>query len=279
MDSAFKIRQATLADFKFISSIANHEDWNVSENDAEPLLALDPLGSFIAELNNETIGCITAIKYGTHCHIGFYIIKEGHRGKGYGTQLFEQAMSHAKDAKTVGLDAVEEHQHVYEKSGFKAYERFMGYQRKAEGVLHAELVDLKQVPGDQLAEYDQSVGKNPRRTYLEALLKQENYYGLGLIKENILRGYGIIRKSHVGYEIGPMIADDAETFEKILDGLQSLVSGQEVIINTFERDLITQEVMARQKWPLVRRLVTMYLNGVPPERDRTKAYIPLAEIG
>ncbi len=47
------------------------------------------------ELNNELIGCISAIAYdNAYGFIGFYIVVPEYRGKGFGLQLWNYSMNY-----------------------------------------------------------------------------------------------------------------------------------------------------------------------------------------
>jgi len=278
MDSDYIIRRMTPEDFKAAAAIANEEFWNESEHDAIPYLSIDPDVFFVGELKGEIIAAICGVKYSNYAHIGLYLMKKEYRGKGYGLKLFEKAMEHVKGTKLIGLDAAPEQVKNYEKWGFKIHGKGLGFKRKAEGVRSKNHIDIKDVSFSQLVEYDEKCFGESRSNLLKALISQEGYYGLGLVKERELKGYGFLRKTLNGYKIGTFVADDKETTEEILSGLQSLVAGEEVCIDTLENNTEMQEVMKKQEWTERMFFYRMYTEGMR-ELDLTKAYAVILELG
>ncbi|MGI0482044.1 GNAT family N-acetyltransferase [Geminocystis sp. CENA526] len=85
---------------------AKKEGWNPGKYDLKTFYHTDSQGFFIGKLNNESIGCISAISYDEYFgFLGFYIVKSDFRGKGYGIQLWRHALSHLKE-RNIGLDGV-----------------------------------------------------------------------------------------------------------------------------------------------------------------------------
>lgn len=70
------------------------EQWRAGIKDAESILACDPTGSFVGELNGKPVGCLALIKYGdSFAFVGCFIVSEEYRGKGYGKKIYNAAMT------------------------------------------------------------------------------------------------------------------------------------------------------------------------------------------
>ena len=78
-----------------------------------------PTGYFAGILDGEMVSSISAVSYGKDFgFIGFYIVKPGYRGQGYGLAVWKAAMRYLGN-RTIGLDGVLAEEKTYEKSGFK----------------------------------------------------------------------------------------------------------------------------------------------------------------
>ena len=274
----FKVRQMAPEDFKIAAYLANQESWNESEKDKMPFFAIDPNGFFVGELNGEGVATVSGVKYNNYAHIGLYLVKKECRGKGYGLKVFEQAMDHVKDVEVIGLDAAEEQVKNYEKWGFKIFDKGLGFQRQADGDLSNNLIELKTVDFEKLVEYDEKCFGDCRRNFLKALLDQEGYHSLGFVEEGVIKGYGFLRKSQVGYKVGPFVAEDKSTAQRVLDGLQSLVKGKQIFLDTFENNKPMTDIMKEQNWTQRMYFFRMYSKGIS-KLDVNKAYAVVLEVG
>jgi N-acetylglutamate synthase-like GNAT family acetyltransferase len=91
----FVIRQATRDDCDaFAIPTAKKLEW--LPHVTEVLFPADPSGFFVGTLDNEIIGCISAVKYSsTYGFIGFFIVEEKYRGQGYISSFTDQVWSQA----------------------------------------------------------------------------------------------------------------------------------------------------------------------------------------
>ena len=273
----FHVRQMNAEDLKIVISWASHEGWLFSLHDVEVLLSADPNGFFIGEIDKEPIASFAAIKQGDYCFWNLFIVKQEYRGKGYGTQILNHARNYFQDSKVMALDATTCHVSTYQKYGFKTACQNVGFSKKAEGKLHAELVDLHTVPIDQLVKYDTDVFGYPRKKVFEALLNQRTSQALGIVEDNKLVGYGFVRKSPEGYYIGPISADNKEKAKKIFEGLQSFVAGEDVYADVFETNEEAMKIMEEQGWSQVCSFSRMYARG-KPKTDAKRMFVPFDEI-
>jgi GNAT superfamily N-acetyltransferase len=88
------------------------EGWN-------PGLAVDPEGFLIGELDGAPAATISCVNYGaSFAFLGFYIVREDLRGRGYGLRIWDAAIAHA-GPRVIGLDGVVAQPQNYRKSGFE----------------------------------------------------------------------------------------------------------------------------------------------------------------
>ncbi len=112
---------------------AANEGWNPGLYDSRCFYDTDPDGFFIAFLDNEPVGCISAVSYSNSFgFIGLYIVRPEFRKKGYGKRLWTVALEYLRD-RNVGLDGVPAQQQNYEKWGFRLAYRNIRYQGLGRG--------------------------------------------------------------------------------------------------------------------------------------------------
>ncbi len=212
------IEKMRRADVDYAIRRAAAEGWNPGVHDAECFYAADPDGFFVARRNRAVAGCISAVAYGTSFgFIGLFIVEPELRGHRVGVELGRQAMHYLKD-RTIGIDGVLNKVKNYEALGFaKAYEniRYAGKsERIASGTMdHPALVPLCTLPFETVAAYDAQHFPAPRTRFLEPWLNQADSLALGVVKNEKLAGYGVIRECLSGYKIGPLFADTPEDAE------------------------------------------------------------------
>ncbi|MGZ5006360.1 MAG: GNAT family N-acetyltransferase [Methylobacter sp.] len=210
---------------------AASEGWNPGVYDADCFYAADPEGFLVGELNNEPVATISAVKYGqTSGFIGFYIVKPEHRGQGYGIQLWNAALDRLA-GRNVGLDGVVAQQANYKKSGFELAYRNIRYEGLSGGGYSAnpDAIDLSQLPFDVIEAYDRPFFPDNRTSFLKSWLNQPKSIALGIIQEEKLSGYGMIRTCRSGYKIGPLFADSPALAEALFIALKSRVEPEKPV--------------------------------------------------
>src|SRR3954453_11892092 len=94
------------------------EGWNPGLADEACFAAADPEGFFIGELDGAPAATVSCVNYGaSFAFLGFYIVREDLRGRGYGLRIWNAAIAHA-GPRVIGLDGVVAQQQNYRLSGF-----------------------------------------------------------------------------------------------------------------------------------------------------------------
>src|SRR3954453_23421227 len=95
------------------------EGWNPGLADEACFAAADPEGFFIGELDGAPAATVSCVNYGaSFAFLGFYLVREDLRGRGYGLRIWNAAMAHA-GPRVIGLDGVVAQQQNYRMSGFE----------------------------------------------------------------------------------------------------------------------------------------------------------------
>lgn len=210
---------------------AAKEGWNPGLYDADCYYSADPNGFLIGTLDNEPIAAISAVKYGgSFGFMGFYIVKPEYRGKGYGIQIWNAGLDYLKEV-TIGLDGVVAQQNNYKKSGFNMAFRNIRYEGTGGGTppVNSGIIKLSSIPFEKINSYNQPFFPAKRSRFLEFWINQPECSALGIIKNDDLAGYGVIRKCRCGYKIGPLFADSMEFTEHLFLGLKSGVDPTETV--------------------------------------------------
>ena len=255
--AALTIRKALKSDLEFISSSASAMGWTPGLHDIGAFYNFCPDGFFVGCVGGQVIGCISAVTYNQHYgFIGYYIVAEEHRGKGYGIALWNKAMDHL-GKRTVGLDGVPEQQLNYQRSGFEiAYHNsryrcrgLVSISSDSNNTIDADsfryspasedmLVPIKTVDLHHLAAYDSQIYPVERSSFLELWRNLPDSVGIVATtakdgaaaagaESNPIRGFGMIRKCDRGWRIGPLFADTTSIFKAVLNYLLNQVAVNE----------------------------------------------------
>ena len=221
MSETMQIRNVAAQEMQLLADWAAAEGWNPGLHDAECFYAADPQGFFIGEVAGSPVGCISAVAYGQEFgFIGFYIVRPEFRGKGYGIQLWQAAMRYL-GPRNIGLDGVVAQQANYQQSGFRLAYRNIRFGTEYMNKLQPApgLVPLAQLPFEQLAAYDRRLFAFERQAFLHCWISRPLVSALGLLQQDRLAGFGVLRACREGHKIGPLFADGPREAEALLAGL------------------------------------------------------------
>ena len=105
-DGDFSIRTMQPADIERMMAWAAAEGWNPGVDDAACFVTTDADGFLVGYLHGEPAGCISVVAYDDRfAFLGFYIVAEGLRGRGYGWQLWTAGLRRL-GGRCIGLDGV-----------------------------------------------------------------------------------------------------------------------------------------------------------------------------
>ncbi|MFD2206458.1 GNAT family N-acetyltransferase [Kiloniella antarctica] len=232
----FEIRLVTEDEVQFLCDLAAGEGWNPGLRDIQCFYQADKTGFYIGLFNDEPIACISAVKYGSdYGFIGFYIVREPWRGKGYGLQIWNHAMASLED-RIIGLDGVVDQQDNYIKSGFRLSHRNIRFEGTPVVDLPTtkSLVDIRSLPEQQVIVFDEKYFSGNRQSFMKAWLNEEGHVGFSYIEKNEIQGYGVIRPYSDGYKTGPLFAETPEIAEIIFHALCNKVDGGKIILDVPE---------------------------------------------
>ena len=230
----YTIKKASRAEVQIMSDWAAQEGWNPGLNDVESFYNADPDGFFIGYWGQIPISCISAVSYGSEfSFIGFYIVKEGFRGKGHGIEIWNRAIEHLGSNQNIGLDGVVAQQENYKKSGFELAYRNVRFEY-INPIGSKEKVNEKVTPiydkdVEKILAYDLTIFGHKRESFLKSWLTQPNAMALQYVENQTVKGYGVIRKCGIGYKVGPLYCDNEQIADELFSYLRNFVKGGEKI--------------------------------------------------
>ena len=233
--SELRIRAMRPEEIAIAADWAAAEGWNPGLADAACFATVDPQGFFIGELDGEPAATVSCVNYDARfAFLGFYIVREDLRGRGYGLRVWNAAIARA-GARVIGLDGVVAQQENYRKSGFAlayANVRYGGVvaARTIESPL-AGVVPLTEVPFAAVEADDATVFPAPRPAFLRAWIAAPGRVGRALLRDGSLAAWGVIRTCRTGWKIGPLVADDRAAAEAVLAALLAEAGGGEVFLD------------------------------------------------
>ena len=275
------IRQMRPDEISIAVNWAAAEGWNPGLADDACFAAVDPEGFLIGELDGAPAATVSCVNYSaSFAFLGFYIVREDLRGRGYGRRMWDAAIAHA-GPRVIGLDGVVAQQQNYRKSGFElayANVRYGGVVAASQAP-EAGVMALADVPLAAVEAYDATVFPAPRSAFLRAWIGSPGHVGRALMRDGGLVGWGVIRPCHKGYKIGPLVADDRASAEAVLSVLLASVGGGEIFLDvpSVNRDAIA----LAQDFGLVPVFETarMYTGAIPPLRLERVFGVTTFELG
>lgn len=224
-NASFTVRAMTRPEVDLAIDWAAAEGWNPGHHDAHCFHAADPDGFWVGLVGDEPVAMISAVKYGdAFGFIGFYIVKPGWRGQGFGMAVWNAGMARLA-GRTVGLDGVVDQQANYRKSGFELAWRNCRYQGAGGGPVMADaaIIPLAILPFDAILAFDSLFFPADRRAFLRNWIDQPGAVALGILQDDRLAGYGVLRACRSGYKIGPLFADSPALAERLFLALKARV--------------------------------------------------------
>jgi GNAT superfamily N-acetyltransferase len=257
------------------------EGWNPGLADAACFAVVDPEGFLIGELDGVPAATVSCVNYGeSFAFLGFYIVRQDLRGRGYGLQIWNAAIAHAR-GRVIGLDGVVAQQQNYRKSGFElayANVRYGGTVAVPDAP-QAGVVALSEVPLAAIEAYDATVFPAPRSAFLRAWIGAPGHVGCALMQGGGLAGWGVIRPCRKGRKIGPLVADDRATAEVVLSALLASVGGGEIFLDvpSINRDAVA--LAQGLELSPVFETARMYTGAIPPLRLERVFGVTTFELG
>jgi hypothetical protein len=263
---AFSIRRMMRSEIDMAIDWAEAEGWNPGLHDADCFHAADPNGFLIGLLDNEPVAMVSAVAYeDSYGFMGFYIVKPEVRHRTYGGQLADEGMRRLGN-RLIGIDSVRPDLVSKQRPDFKPAHtnyRFKWIKDAQWSVAH-QIIELSRASFSTITAYDREVFGFSRDGFLKCWISGPGARALGVLKDDKLSGYGVIRECREGFKIGPLFADNAEFARMLFEALTRDVKiGSAIYLDTPQRN--AEAVIMAQDYGMteVFRTTRMY-NGQEP---------------
>ncbi|MFA5512589.1 MAG: GNAT family N-acetyltransferase [Candidatus Kapaibacterium sp.] len=261
------IRNMTLPEMEIAIYLAYKEGWNPGTTDGLAFYEADPKGFFIAEIDSEVVGCISAVKYSDdYGFIGFYVVDGSHRGSSAGTQLALVALKYLEGCN-IGIDGVLSRVNNYERLNFKfAYKNARFETVGSKYNIDKRIFPLATVSPELIYEYDLQCFPAPRKSFLKAWFSMPETYSLAYVEDGNIYGYGAIRKCRTGYKIGPLFADKREIAESLYKALATKAVDELIYLDIPTINTEALEIATKYDMKMVFETARMYSSHTPDIR-------------
>ena len=233
----FQINPMRPEDFRFATELANTMNWNMTQEDFEVNMQLEPDGCLVLMDDSKPIGVATCIDYGQVGLFGNLVVKEAYRKQGAGSQLVKHAVNYLrrKGTTTIGLYAYSALTAFYSKLGFTHDADFVVLKAntvstlpKSEGKLEAARVnDLPHIEALDTGCFGAS-----RKRLLDLILQNPNNLGFVAVEGPEIVGFIAAKVFGEASEVGPLVCQKThpETAVKLLHEVLRKLEGAEAYI-------------------------------------------------
>lgn len=263
--SNYLVRRMQKNELEIAMNWANKEGWNPGLHDAESFYYADPNGFFIGLLDNVPIATGCAIVYDAQfAFCGLYVIAADFRNQGYGIELTQERLRYTGNRIT-GLDGVINMTSKYEKLGYVAAHKNIRFEltHKISTIKDSHIVDLKKIDFEKICQFDRQYFPASRYEFLKNWIHQPDTRSLGYVENEQLKGYGVIRKCHHGYKIGPLFAKSSFIAESIFAALCENRQEGSIYLDVPDPNIEAHALVQNHKMSPVFEVLRMYRNGKP----------------
>ena len=298
----YTIRNATSVEEvrSFFIERAISRDVRPAIDDSEVFYTTDPTGFFLGEIDGKIISSICAVKYGeTRAFLGYYVVNESYRGKGYGLALFKHALSTLLPTHNCGVQPLIPKVPMFERSGFKCawnshrmlfdVAHCISYFYKFNTPAGILVQPAKQVDLGLLTAYDTAVFGAPHHLFLKALLNAPNSINFAASNQSgDIVGFVSARSAVLeeeGWKISPLFADDGQIARALLKDvfkeLAKEVTKRKVTIMDIIKDVNPEakSLVDELKDTFICESILMFDKGAPDIQKEKIFSVASVEVG
>ncbi|MEA5414922.1 GNAT family N-acetyltransferase [Synechococcus sp. BA-132 BA5] len=292
--SPLTIRPLQSADIATITGWARQEGFAPGVGDVAIYRQTDRQGLWVGWLGDAPVGCIAGVRYNAaYGFIGLFLVVPAQRGRGYGLQLWRQALAHLADVPCIGLEAATDRIDNYAGWGFTPASATTRWQRLGAGDASAPspaapeppwcLLEGRAIPAAAVQRFDAEREPSPRPHFLRQWLQHPAGTVLALMdRAGACHGFGRVRPCLLpegdGWRLGPLVADGTAAAQALLEGLLQRHPGT-VLIDAPGANAAAAPLLEQLGFRPVSRTLRMY-RGVPPAVSLADVYgLACLELG
>lgn len=269
-----RIRGMTVADIPLGMRLKEQSGWNQVEGDWRRLLALQPDGCFVAELDGVSVGTVTTCRFGLVAWVAMMLVDKSFRSHGIGRALMCRALDDLDSAgiRTIRLDATPLGRPLYESLDFVAeatFARYVGVLPPADEPPRLNKTRAPEVLGG-LTTLDLHVTGTDRGRLLHRLADEYPDSLRVAFEGGEIAGFLLARPGSKARRIGPCIAGE-RAGPLLLDDARRMYAGEEVTIDSPIAN--APAVALAESWGLrVSGLLTRMGRGLPVKEDLNRLW-------
>ncbi len=228
------IRTMTARDVPLGMCLKEQAGWNQTEADWRRVLALQPEGCFVAELDGRLVGTTATSVFDSIGWISMVLVDKSVRGRGVGTQLMRHALTYLDGCgvPTARLDATLPGRPIYERLGFVAEYDLARWTGIADGgQASAAVCPATAEHIEAVSELDCCATGTNRRRLLQCLCQERPEAMLIATDRGRVAGYAWLRLGSQFTHIGPAVAQDVIAGRALVDALIHRSAGQSVLLD------------------------------------------------
>lgn len=211
-------------DFIQINQWCIDEGWNIGIYDSDIYYKIDPTGHYICKTTNN-IASLSLIKHSPYFFtLGPFIVHKLHRKLGIGEAMLNATIAnieHEHPKASTILFSVPEQIERYKRVGFIPCINIQRWYIKSKETAYIKnecrTITKPLIP--YINQYYQQHHIVSREIILNELLLKPETNGLVYIDNNIIKGFGFIRRCIRGFRIGALIADTPAIAQELIDEL------------------------------------------------------------
>jgi GNAT superfamily N-acetyltransferase len=281
----------TLADLPAADRLRAQAGWNQTAEDWRRLLSWEAEGCFLAETRlGGVVATVTATVYNGAPRIawvGMMLVDERMRRRGLGRTMLAQALDwlDQREVPVVALDATPLGKTLYDSMGFSTMYGLERREARAPDVRSAH--GLRRLSADdvpRLATLDSAAffGADRLHVLRDLAAAQPNGGWLAERDAGVIEGYVLSRPGARAWQVGPLVARDPATAERLLQAALAPLAGEMVVVDTPDpgSNPNATALAARYGFERVRPFIRMS-RGAPLPVSRTEWCYAIAgpEIG
>ncbi len=233
-----QIRTMTEEDIPAGMRLKDIAGWNQTEADWRIFLNAGRDGCFVAEVDGVVRGTAATIVYGGRfAWVGMVLVDPEYRGHGIGTTLLNKCIEYLDSIQMpcIKLDATPLGKPIYEKLGFTSeyeLERWTLKRRKEDLTGRGQMDPDESMPApllERVLKADREAFGADRSAILRAVHRAEPRFTDSVWNTDRIEGYAFGRRGSFADHLGPWIAKDEATGQRILDRFLAQ-SSREIVV-------------------------------------------------
>jgi GNAT superfamily N-acetyltransferase len=264
--SMFHVEEIKVSDYPFAVQLANTMNWNMTLEDFEFMVKLEPQGCFVLFHRQERLGIVTCISFGKVGWFGNLVVKADAQREGAGNFLTTHAINYlkSKGANTIGLYAYPHLVKFYKHFGFESDIDFsvlkgnVSFPKTQPFLQAARKCDIPEI-----INFDcRCFGAN-RKKLLKLILFNKSNLCYVSTQNNEIEGYVAAKVYGKMAEVGPLICNTnrAEDALLLLKTIFSKLNGLEVFIYIPKRETAYLNILYEAGLKEDFRVVRMFLGS------------------